>query len=192
LWPVAVAMSLPPTTIDHQSLFFLSRPVCIGLWWDIYPHCLLSLSNSWYVAIHACICWHAVALHVPVCAAVHACLHLFKRCFVNMKLPVDALCSQLSNATNGTRFRCLYRSKSSLSESVSKFRVEQTNCFFSIPSTKYFQMFATCKNCRKFILTPFWVIQIAKFVILKDLHRGVSFAAWACLYKPEKSLSLKR
>jgi hypothetical protein len=42
---------------------------------------------------------------------------------------------------------------------------------------KFVQMFATCKNCRKFILTPFWVIQIAKFVILKDLHRGVSFAA---------------
>jgi hypothetical protein len=42
---------------------------------------------------------------------------------------------------------------------------------------RFVQMFATCKNCRKFILTPFWVIQIAKFVIFKDLHRDVSFSA---------------
>jgi hypothetical protein len=53
--------------------------ICIEFMVRYLPPLLVIPSNSWYVAIHACICWYVgcVALHAPVCAAVQACLHLF-------------------------------------------------------------------------------------------------------------------
>jgi hypothetical protein len=70
LWPVTIAMSLPPTTVDHQSLFFLSRPFCIGFMVRYLPP-LLVVPLEFVVCSHPCMymlaCWACCPAPPGVC-----------------------------------------------------------------------------------------------------------------------------